>query len=239
MKFSTVFALGAFALPAIASPLLLVGGVVTDILGAAGDVVSDLLEPITDLVADVEGVVAVKVDVKRDAVQAIAKPQDIIDHCNGLLLTVKIHTGAINNTVSSVPAGTKPTPAHVAAIQVQLNLLVDAVKAVVLALGAVTGVIECTVDQVKAIVSIVVAIVLEIVCTLLHVVKSLNLQVVLGAFISNICKILAGLILVLEHVVGGVLKLVLEIINVPFVLQLVGGILGGLIQMLAGGKIIH
>jgi hypothetical protein len=80
--------------------------------------------------------------------------------------------------------------------------------------------------------------VLEIVCTLIYVIKTLNIKVLLVVILGNLCTVLAGLILIVEHLVGGILALVLSILNVPAILGLVSCVLGNLILSLTTGKIL-
>jgi hypothetical protein len=218
MRFSSILALGAFILPALASPLLNNNNV--------GVNVEDVLKQVNAIVP---------VNAKRNV---ISTPTDVIETCQGLLVTIKAHTAVINQTVSEVPVGQQCTDAQVSVIKVQLNLVVDLVKTVTIALGAVKTVLKCTEAEVATIVQVVVAIVLEVVCTLIYVIKTLNIQALLTVILGNLCQVLAGLILILEGVVGGVLALVLGCLNVPAILELVSCVLGNLILSLTAGKIL-
>jgi hypothetical protein len=59
--------------------------------------------------------------------------------------------------------------------------------------------------------------------------KSLDLKVVLTLILSNLCSVLAGLILVLALVLG--------CLNVPAILGLVSYVLGNLLVFLTTGKL--
>jgi len=219
MRFSSIFAVGALLLPALASPLL------------DGNNVE--IEDV-NVIVDKMGAV-VPVSAKRSE---ISQPQDVVETCEGLLVSIKAHTTIINQTVYEVPAGTKCTDEQVAIIKIQLNLIVDLVKTVTIALGAVKGVLKFADAEVTKIVEVVVAIVLEIVCTLIFVIKTLDIKILLTVILANLCQVLAGLILILEHVVCGVLALILGCINVPAILGLVSCVLGDLVVSLTTGKLI-
>jgi hypothetical protein len=217
MRFSSFFALGALLVPVLASPLL------------DNNKVDIELENILSNVKEIN-----PASVKRSVIE---KPAQVVETCEGLLVNIKVHTAIINETVKAVPAGTKCTQDQIATIKVQLNVIVDLIKTVTIALGAVKGVLKFADAEVTKIVSLVVAIVLEVVCTLIFVIKSLDLKVVLTLILSNLCSVLAGLILVLDKIVGGVLALVLGCLNVPAILGLVSYVLGNLLVFLTTGKL--
>jgi len=219
MRFSSIFALGALLVPALATPLL--------------DNNKVSVVNVEDVLNEVK--VIAPVNVKRNV---ITTPADVVETCQGLLVSIKIHTGVINQTVHEVPAGHQATDAQVSVIKVHLNVIVDLVKTVTVALGAVKGVLKFTDVQVTCLVETLVAIVLEIVCTLIYVIKTLNIKVLLVVILGNLCTVLAGLILIVEHLVGGILALVLSILNVPAILGLVSCVLGNLILSLTTGKIL-
>lgn len=241
MKFTSIFALGAFALPAVlASPL--VGGPLVPAPVPSVPAAPSLIN--LNIEVEVEATVSILEKMKKIVpapVQkrgAISTPQGIIDTCHGLLLTIQVYTGACNKTVDAVPAGSQPSPADIIAIKVQLNLIVEAIKVVATALGAVGGLVKCTVAEVETIVGCLVKIIFEIVYTLLHIIKTLGIKALLTDIIHNIFQILGCLILIIENLVGGVLALVFKIINVPFVLELVGDLLSSLLSILSNGKIL-
>jgi len=222
MRFSSIFALGALLVPALAVPLL-----------------DNSLKNNKVEVVDIDNILSgVKntqpAPIKRTVIE---KPDQVVETCQGLLVSIKTHTAIINQTVHEVPAGTKCTEDQIATIKLQLNVIVDLIKTVTVALGAVKGVFKFADAEVTKIVEIVVAIVLEVVCTLIFVIKSLDLKVVLTVILGNLCQVLAGLILILEHIVGGVLALVLGCLNVPAILGLVSCVLGNLVVFLTTGKL--
>jgi hypothetical protein len=219
MRFSSILAIGAFIFPALASPLL-----DNSLNHNEVEAVSDIIDKIT----------AVTTVAKRSE---ISSPSDVIEECQGLLISIKAHTAIINQTVVEVVD--VATDVQISAIKVQLNIIVDLVKTLTIALGAVKGVIKFADVEVAKLVEIVVAIVLEIVCTLLYVIKCLNIKVLLSVILGNLCQVLAGLILVLEHIVGGVLALVLGCLNVPAILGLVTEVLASLIVSLTLGKVVY
>jgi hypothetical protein len=223
MRFSSFFALGALLAPVLAAP------VADNFSNSDINLVNVELE---DLVHDVSLINAAPV--KRTVIE---KPEQVVETCEGLLVSIKVHTAIINETVKAVPEGTKCSDEQLATIKVQLNVIVDLIKTVTIALGAVKGVLKFADAEVTKIVSLVVAIVLEVVCTLIFIIKSLDIKVLLTLILSNLCSVIAGLILVLDKIVGGVLVLVLGCLNVPAILGLVSCVLGNLIIFLTTGKL--
>jgi len=223
MRFSSIFTFGALLLPALAAPLLDNAKILNN-----NEVE---VEALNDVMTKVEAIVPV--NVKRSAIEG---PEDVIETCSGLLISVKAHTAIINQTVVEVVD--VATDVQVAAIKIQLNIIVDLCKTVVIALGKITTTVKFAEVEVAKLVDIIICIVLEIVCTLLYVIKCLNIKLLLVEVIANLCQVLACLVIVLEHIVGGILVLVVKILNLPAILCLVGDIFASLLISLSTGKII-
>src|SRR4051812_1700118 len=98
MRFSSIFALGALLVPALAVPLLDNNNVLNNIE------VENILSSVKEINSD---------NMKRTVIE---HPEQAVETCQGPLISIKPHPPIINQTAHEVPAGTKCTDEQIATI---------------------------------------------------------------------------------------------------------------------------